>query len=383
MLRAEDLASRPITGQQPAISMESRTVKLYVDPDEPASSLLAFPLIFTSTSDGKKTLSPQYRIQIIDGERESDSDLIFISTYGFISGMETAVDKSLAVDMGQERTILTSCMLPLGSIPKVPDFHGLAKSCLELKVSCKKAATNSERIIFNVTDFPPILAQCAAIKKGVTSCNASVNLKAPEKIMGNYDLVYKVTFVSLTVIPASLVYKVSSPVLKAGSSLTYSLNMSVIIKVDITDKHPSAKLLLKKDDQYLANLWVHWGLISAVKKGGKRHTIEEVAEKIRRLDIKIELVDLFGPSLIIQCKGVKTKLLAGFFSKQGTAVYPISRAAPQIGKLLWSQTGTIMEASVVIQGGNQTQLASTSDYVIESTKVTLGKGNSKYNPFRK
>nr|QBK47345.1 M [Avulavirus sp.] [Avulavirus sp.] len=365
------------------MSLESRTVRLYVDPDQAASSLLAFPLIFTSNESGKKTLSPQYRIQIIEDDRESDNDLVFISTYGFITGLETAVDRSISVDMSQERVVLTSCMLPLGSVPKTSDLHELARACLELKVACKKAATNSERIIFNILDAPPVLAPCATIKQAVTSCAAAVNLKAPEKIMGNYDLLYKVTFVSLTIIPAGSVYKVSSPVLKAGSSLTYGLNLSITLKIDIGDQHPSAKMLMKRDDGFYANLWIHCGLLSAVKKGGKKHSIEEIANKVRRLEMKLMLVDMFGPSIVIKCTGVKTKLLAGFFSKKGTAVYPISRAAPGIGKLLWSQSGTITEAAIIIQGGTPHQLVSTSDYAVTSTKVTVGAGNSKYNPFKK
>ncbi|ARU83020.1 M [Antarctic penguin virus C] len=383
MLRAEACTSTQPTEPLPHPIMESHTINLYVDADSPEASLLTFPLVFTSDDKGKKTLTPQFRIQFVDSDRESERDTVFITTYGFIQGLELKADESQAVEINHDRTVLTSCMLPIGSVAKQHNLQQIAQACLDLKITCKKTANNQERIVFTVVHAPQLLSSCSVVKNGVTSCAAAINVKSPEKISSNQDLDYKIVFVSLTIIPKNTVYKVPSLALKATSNHAYSVNLSAMIKIDIPETHPLAKTLTRKADGFYANVWIHFGLISAVDKSGKRMPIEKVAEKVRRLEIRLSLVDLFGPTIIFACKGIMTKTFKTFFSRKGTAAYPLGRAAPGLGKLLWSQSASIQSASIVLQGGTLEQISGFSDYAVDNTKITKEAKNSKYNPFKK
>nr|AEZ00951.1 matrix [avian paramyxovirus 1]AEZ01009.1 matrix [avian paramyxovirus 1]AEZ36128.1 matrix [avian paramyxovirus 1]AHV78499.1 matrix protein [avian paramyxovirus 1]AWU46607.1 matrix protein [avian paramyxovirus 1] len=361
----------------------SRTIGLYFDSALPSSSLLAFPIVLQATGDGKKQITPQYRIQRLDSWTDSREDSVFITTYGFIFQVGNEEVTVGTINDNPRQELLSSAMLCLGSVPNDGDLVELARACLTMVVTCKKSATNTERIVFSIVQAPRVLQSCMVVANRYSSVNAVKHVKAPEKIPGSGTLEYKVNFVSLTVVPRKDVYRIPTAALKVSGSSLYNLALNVTIDVEVAPNSPLVKSLSKSDSGYYANLFLHIGLMSTVDKKGKKVTFDKLEEKIRRLNLSVGLSDVLGPSVLVKARGARTKLLAPFFSSSGTACYPIANASPQVAKILWSQTAHLRSVKVIIQAGTQRAVAVTTDHEVTSTKIEKRHTIAKYNPFKK
>nr|ADU52865.1 matrix protein [avian paramyxovirus 1] len=346
----------------------SRTIGLYFDSTLPSSNLLAFPIVLQDTGDGKKRITPQYRIQRLDSWTDSKEDSVFITTYGFIFQVGSEEVTAGMINDYPKHELLSSAMLCLGSVPNDGDLVELARACLTMVVTCKKSATNTERMVFSVVQAPRILQSCMVVANRYSSVNAVKHVKAPEKIPGSGALEYKVNFVSLTVVPKKDVYRIPTAALKV-SSLSLSFCAQCHHRCEVDSKSPLVKSLSKSDRGYYANLFLHIGLMSTVDKKGKKVTFDKLERKIRRLDLSVGLSDVLGPSVLVKARGVRTRLLAPFFSSSGTACYPIANASPQVAKILWSQTARLRSVKVIIQAGTQRAVAVTADHEVTSTKI--------------
>nr|AFA36072.1 matrix [avian paramyxovirus 1] len=361
----------------------SRTIGLYFDSALPSSSLLAFPIVLQDTGDGKKQIAPQYRIQRLDSWTDSREDSVFITTYGFIFQVGSEETSVGMINDSPRREMLSAAMLCLGSVPNTGDLVDLARACLAMVVTCKKSATNTERMVFSVAQAPQVPQSCRVVANKYSSVNAVKHVRAPEKIPGSGSLEYKINFVSLTVVPRKDVYKIPTAALKVSGSSLYNLALNVTIDVEVDHKSPLVKSLSKSESGYYANLFLHIGLMSTVDKKGRKVTFDKLERKIRRLDLSVGLSDVLGPSVLVKARGARTKLLAPFFSSSGTACYPIANASPQVAKILWSQTASLRGVKVIIQAGTQRAVAVTADHEVTSTKLEKGHTIAKYNPFKK
>nr|AIA66957.1 matrix protein [avian paramyxovirus 1] len=361
----------------------SRTIGLYFDSALPSSSLLAFPIILQDTGDGKKQITPQYRIQRLDSWTDSKEDSVFITTYGFIFQVGNEEATVGVINDNPRHELLSSAMLCLGSVPNNGDLVELARACLTMVVTCKKSATNTERIVFSVVQATRVLQSCMVVSNRYSSVNAVKHVKAPEKIPGSGTLEYKVNFVSLTVVPRRDVYRIPTAVLKVSGSSLYNLALNVTIDVDVDPKSPLVKSLSKSDSGYYANLFLHIGLMSTVDKRGKKVTFDKIEEKIRRLNLSVGLSDVLGPSVLVKARGARTKLLAPSLSSGEKLRYPMTNAPPLDAKILWSQTVHLSPSQVIIQAGAQRAVAVTADHEVTSTKIKRRHAIAKYNPFRK
>nr|BEV25268.1 matrix protein [Orthoavulavirus newyorkense] len=361
----------------------SRMINLYVDPTSSSSSLLAFPIVMEATGDGRKQISPQYRIQRLDHWSDSSRDAIFIATYGFIFGYP----KSRA-DRGQlneeiRPVLLSAATLCLGSVANTGDHVAIARACLSLQISCKKSATSEEKMIFTITQAPQILQSCRAVSQKFVSVGSNKCVKAPERIEGGQNYDYKVNFVSLTIVPKDDVYRVPKPVLSVSSPTLFRLALSVNIAIDISADNPLSKTLIKTASGFEANLFLHVGILSNIDKRGKKVTFEKLEKKIRRMELTAGLSDMFGPSIILKAKGPRTKLMSAFFSNAGTACYPIAQASPPVSKILWSQSGHLQEVKILVQSGTSKMIALTADQEITTTKLDHHAKIQSFNPFKK
>nr|AAC55036.1 matrix protein [avian paramyxovirus 1] len=361
----------------------SRTIGLYFDSTLPSSNLLEFTIVLHDTADGKTQIAPKYRIQRLDSWTESKEDSVFIITYGFIFQVGHEEATVGMIKDNPKRNSLAPGMVCLGSVPLVGDLGDLVRACLTIVVTCKKSATNAERMVFSVVQAPQVLQTCRVVANKYSSVNAVKHVKAPEKIPGIGTLEYQVNFVSLTVVPRKDVYKIPTAALKVSGSSLYNLALNVTIDVEVDPKSPLVKSLSKSDSGYYANLFLHIGLMSTVDKKGKKVTFDKLERKIRRLDLSVGLSDVLGPSVLVKARGARTKLLAPFFSSSGTACYPIANASPQVAKILWSQTAYLRSVKVIIQAGTQRAVAVTADHEVTSTKLEKGHTIAKYNPFKK
>nr|UQT69577.1 matrix protein [Orthoavulavirus sp.]UQT69585.1 matrix protein [Orthoavulavirus sp.] len=361
----------------------TRTIGLYFDPSLPASSLLAFPMVLQDTPDGKKQIAPQFRIQRLDSWTDSKEDGIFITTYGFIFQVGGQDEMVGMIEAAPKRELLSAAMLCLGSVPNTHDPVELARACLGMVISCKKSATNTERMVFSVTQAAQILQPCKVVSNKFASVSASKNVKAPEKIPGTGIFEYKINFVSLTVVPRKDVYRIPTSVLQVSSPNLYNLALNIIIDVEVDDKSPLTRSLTKTPRGYSANLFLHMGLMSTLDKKGRKVSFDKLEAKIRRLDLSVGMSDLLGPSIILKARGARTKLLSAFFSRSGTACYPIANASAQVAKILWSQSATLHSVKIVVQAGTQRAIAVTNDHEVTSTRIEKGHSLGKYNPFKK
>ncbi|AGH32600.1 matrix protein [avian paramyxovirus 12] len=361
----------------------SKAIGLDVDPSLPSSALLAFPVVLQDIGDGKKEITPQFRTQKIDIWSESKGDSVTITTYGFIYGPKGGERISGPISAGGNTEVLSAAMLCLGSVSYSHGLPEIARAALGVVVSCKKSATDTERIIFTVHQASQLLQEAKVISNRYSSVAAIKCLKAPERVTSGISLEYRVTFVSLTVVPRGDVYKVPRPVLRLHSKHVFNISLSVKICIEVQPGHPIAKTLIKQSDEYFADLFVHVGMISAIDKHGNKLAMERLENKIRRMDMSIGLLDIFGPSIALKVRGKRTKVMTPFFSPRGTACYPISQTAPSIAKILWSNTGTLREARIIIQGGTNKAIATTDDHFVTTTKLAHASKNGKFNPFKK
>nr|UNW59193.1 matrix protein [Avian orthoavulavirus 12] len=361
----------------------SKTISLAVDPALPSSSLLAFPVILQENSDGKKEITPQFRTQKIDMWSESKGDSVVVTTYGFIYGPKHGERMSGPITTGGNMEVLSAAMLCLGSVRYAHGLPEIARAALGITVSCKKSATDTERIIFTVHQASQIIQEAKVISNRYSSVAAIKCLKAPERVLSGAPLEYRVTFVSLTVVPSGDVYKVPRPVLRLHSKHVFNISLGVKICVEVPPEHPISKTLMKIDGEYFADLFIHVGMISGLDKHGNKISMDRLEGKIRRMDMTIGLLDIFGPSIAVKARGKRTKVMMPFFSPRGTACYPISQTAPGIAKILWSNTGTLREARVIIQGGTNKAIATTEDHFVSTTKICHSAKNGKFNLFKK
>nr|WOK24251.1 matrix protein [avian paramyxovirus 1] len=361
----------------------SRTIRLHFDAALPSSSLLAFPIVLQGTGDGKKRITPQYRIQRPDSWTDSKEDPVFITTHGFIFQIGNEEIAVGTINDNPRHEPLSSAMLRLGSVPNDGDPVELARACLTMVTTCKKSATNTERTVLSAVQAPRVLQSCTAAANKHPSVNAVKHVKAPEKIPGSGTLEYKVNPASLTVVPRKDVHRIPTAASKISGSSLYNLALNVTIDVEVDPKSPLVRSLSKSDSGYYANLFLHIGLMSTVDKRGKKITFDKIEEKIRRLSLSVGLSDVLGPSVLVKARGARTKLLAPFFSSSGTACYPIANASPQVAKVLWSQTAHLRSVKVIIQAGTQRAIAVTADHEVTSTKIEKRHTIAKYNPFKK
>nr|AAY78544.1 matrix protein [avian paramyxovirus 1] len=361
----------------------SRTTGLYFDSAHSSSNLLAFPIVLQDTGDGKKQIAPQCRTQRLDLWTDSKEDSVFITTYGFIFQVGNEEATVGMIDDKPKRELLSAAMLCLGSVPNTGDLIELARACLTMIVTCKKSATNTERMVFSVVQAPQVLQSCRVVANKYSSVNAVRHVKAPEKIPGSGTLEYKVSLVSLTVVPKKDVYKIPAAVLKVSGSSLYNLALNATINVEVDPRGPLVKSLSKSDSGYYANLFLHIGLMTTVDRKGKKVTFDKLEKKIRSLGLSVGLSDVLGPSVLVKARGARTKLLAPFFSSSGTAYYPIANASPQVAKILWSQAACLRSVKIIVQAGTQRAVAVTADHEVTPTKLEKGHTLAKYNPFKK
>ncbi|AWU68196.1 matrix protein [avian paramyxovirus 16] len=361
----------------------TRTIGIHFDPTLPASSLLAFPIVLQETGDGKKQITPQYRIQKLDSWTESKDDSLFITTYGFIFRVGGGGSNMGTIEGTPTRELLSAAMLCIGSVSNTTDPVEIARACLSLMITCKKSATNTERMIFSIVQAPQILQSCKVVANKYASVSAVKHVKAPEKVPGDGTLEYKVNFVSLTVVPKRDVYRIPSTALRVSGPSLYNLALNVIIAVEVDDKSPLTRSLTRTEEGFCANLFLHIGLMSTVDKKGKKISFDKLERKIRRLDLSVGLSDVLGPSILIKARGARTRLMSPFFSSSGTACYPIANASPQVAKILWSQSASLRSVKIVIQAGTQKAIAVTADHEVMSTKLEKNHNISKFNPFKK
>nr|AFV96174.1 matrix protein [avian paramyxovirus 1]AFY23210.1 Matrix protein [avian paramyxovirus 1] len=361
----------------------SRTVGLYFDSALPSSSLLAFPIVLQDTGDGKKQITPQYRIQRLDSWTDSREDSVFITTYGFIFQIGNEEITAGVINDNPRHELLCSVTFSVGDVPKDGDLVELARACLTMVVTCKKSATNTEGRVQAVFQAPRELHNFMVVANNYSLVHTVKYVISPEKLPGSGTLEYKVNFVSLTVTPYIDHYNIPTAVLKVSGSSPYNLALNVTIDVDVDSKSPLVKSLSKSDSGYYANLFLHIGLMSTVDKKGKKVTFDKIEGKIRRLNLSVGLSDVLGPSVLVKARGARTKLLSPFFSSSGTACYPIANASPQVAKILWSQTAHLRSVKVIIQAGTQRAVAVTADHEVTSTRIEKKHAIAKYNPFKK
>nr|ACK43780.1 matrix protein [avian paramyxovirus 1] len=362
----------------------SRTIGLYFVSDHSSINLLAFPIVIQDTGDGKKQIAPQYRIQRLDSWTDSKEDSVFITTYGFIFQVGNEEATVGMINDNPKRELLSAAMLCLGSVPNTGDLVELARACLTMVVTCKKSATNTERMVFSVVQAPQVLQSCRVVANKYSSVNAVKHVKAPEKIPGSRTLEYKVKLCLLDCgTEEGCLQDPNCSIGRFLGSSLYNLALNVTINVEVDPRSPLVKSLSKSDSGYYANLFLHIGLMTTVDRKGKKVTFDKLEKKIRSLDLSVGLSDVLGPSVLVKARGARTKLLAPFFSSSGTACYPIANASPQVAKILWSQTACLRSVKIIIQAGTQRAVAVTADHEVTSTKLEKGHTFAKYNPFRK
>ncbi|AMR70812.1 matrix protein [Avian paramyxovirus 13 goose/Kazakhstan/5751/2013] len=361
----------------------SKIIGLEVDPSSPSNTLLAFPVVLQEIDGGRKEITPQFRTQKIDMWSESKSDSVSITTYGFIYGVKGGNDTSGPIMAEQQKEPLSAAMLCFGSVGYNSGLPEIARAALNTIITCKKSATDSERILFTVHQAPQMIQEAKVISTRYSSVAANKCVRAPERLPSGLSLEYKVTFVSLTVVPKSDVYKVPRPVLRLHSKHVLNIAINAVIQIDIQATHPLAKTLMKRNDQFFADLFIHIGMISCLDSKGNKISVDKLELKIRRMSISVGLLDIFGPSIALKARGKRTKVMSPFFSPRGTACYPISQTAPGIAKILWSQTGSLHECKIIIQGGTNRAIATTDDFVVGSTRIEKSGRNGKFNPFKK
>nr|AAD26920.1 matrix protein [avian paramyxovirus 1] len=361
----------------------SRAIGLYFDSALPSSSLLAFPIVLQDTGDGKKQITPQYRIQRLDSWTDSKEDSVFITTYGFIFqvGNEEVTVGMINDNPGHE--LLSSAMLCLGSVPNDGDLVELARACLTMVVTCKKSATNTERIVFSVVQAPRVLQSCMVVANRYSSVNAVNHVKAPEKIPGSGTLEYKVNFVSLTVVPRKDVYRIPTAALKSIWLKPVQSCAQCHYDCGGGPEEPVSQIPFQVDSWILCNSFLAYRGMVHCRKEGKESDIDQARGEDKETQSICRAQDCARTFRACEGERCTDKAVGTFLLSQWDSLLSYSKCLSPGGKILWSQTAHLRSVKIVIQAGTQRAVAVTADHEVTSTKIEKRHTIAKYNPFKK
>nr|ACO48305.1 matrix protein [Avian metaavulavirus 8]AFX97640.1 matrix protein [Avian metaavulavirus 8] len=369
--------------------MAYTTLKLWVDEGDMSSSLLSFPLVLKETDRGTKKLQPQVRVDSIGDVQNAKESSIFVTLYGFIQAIKENSDRSKFFhpkDDFKPETV-TAGLVVVGAIRMMADVNTISNDALALEITVKKSATSQEKMTVMFHNSPPSLRTAITIRAGGFISNADENIKCASKLTAGVQYIFRPMFVSITKLHNGKLYRVPKSIHSISSTLLYSVMLEVGFKVDIGKDHPQAKMLKRVTigdaDTYWGFAWFHLCNFKKTSSKGKPRTLDELKTKVKNMGLKLELHDLWGPTIVVQITGKSSKYAQGFFSSNGTCCLPISRSAPELGKLLWSCSATIGDATVVIQSSEKGELLRSDDLEIRGAVASKKGRLSSFHPFKK
>ncbi|QEQ50565.1 matrix protein [avian paramyxovirus 22] len=363
--------------------MESTQFSLYIDESDPACSLLAFPIVMSTNDAGKKVLQPQIRLNRLGSIRTEGIRAVFVNCFGFIES--TGGDEIMFVRAGENTSgsVVTAAMLTLGHLKTDSDLIDLGNACLTLKVSVKKSATTEERIAFTIHSKPPLLATSQVIQDGGLIARAEGAVKCPGKISSYQNYLFRIMFVSLTSLDNEVLYRVPGPVSSFRNRMLYSIQLEVLLEVDVKPENHQCKFLTEKDGKRYASVWFHLCNAKKTNAQGKPRTIEAMRQKVKSMGLKIMLADLWGPTIVTRATGKMSKYMIGFFGTNGVACHPITKSSPDVAKILWSCSCSVVKGNAIIQGSARSDVVSFEDIQVKGAASIEPSRISKYNPFKK
>ncbi|APP90892.1 matrix protein [avian paramyxovirus 14] len=363
--------------------MASASVNLFVDESAPSSSLLAFPIVTKDNGSGGKALQPQIRIAYHGEVQGSKRSVMFVNCYGFIEDYSDRNEGFLNPDEPPKPRTVTAACLTIGSVSGDLDPREVARACFDLDVKVKINADSRERVAFSFRTKPALLISSRVISGGGIVLSAEDNIKCVGKMAVDKDYRLRIMFCSTTFLHQSKLFKAQPAVMNLRSSMLLALQVAVTIKVDIPASHPHAKYLSKEGDDLVAHVWIHVCNFKRTDRRGETRTVENLKEKVRRMGLKVSLLDLWGPTIIIEATGTMTKYALGFFSDSKTSCHPISKASPETAKLLWSATGEVKRAVAVIQSSDKRALLTEDDLLVKGAMTTQAGGLKEFSLFKK
>ncbi|ACN72642.1 matrix protein [avian paramyxovirus 7] len=363
--------------------MESISLGLYVDESDPACSLLAFPIIMQTTSEGKKVLQPQVRINRLGSISIEGVRAMFINTYGFIEERPTERTGFFQPGEKNQQQVVTAGMLTLGQIRTNIDPDEIGEACLRLKVNAKKSAASEEKIVFSILEKPPALMTAPVVQDGGLIAKAEGSIKCPGKMMSEIHYSFRVMFVSITMLDNQSLYRVPTAISSFKNKALYSIQLEVLLEVDVKPESPQCKFLADQKGKKVASVWFHLCNSKKTNASGKPRSLEDMRKKVRDMGIKVSLADLWGPTIIVRATGKMSKYMLGFFSTSGTSCHPVTKSSPDLAKILWSCSSTIIKANAIVQGSVKVDVLTLEDIQVSSAAKINKSGIGKFNPFKK
>nr|BAW94624.1 matrix protein [Avian metaavulavirus 2]BAW94631.1 matrix protein [Avian metaavulavirus 2] len=369
--------------------MAQTTVRLYIDEASPDIELLSYPLIMKDTGHGTKELQQQIRVAEIGALQGGKNESVFINAYGFVQQckVKPGATQFFQVDAATKPEVVTAGMIIIGAVKGVADITKLAEEVFELDISIKKSASFHEKVAVSFNTVPLSLMNSTACRNLGYVTNAEEAIKCPSKIQAGVTYKFKIMFVSLTRLHNGKLYRVPKAVYAVEASALYKVQLEVGFKLDVAKDHPHVKMLKKVkrngETLYLGYAWFHLCNFKKTNAKGESRTISNLEGKVRAMGIKVSLYDLWGPTLVVQITGKTSKYAQGFFSTTGTCCLPVSKAAPELAKLMWSCNATIVEAAVIIQGSDRRAVVTSEDLEVYGAVAKEKQAAKGFHPFRK
>ncbi|ARO49355.1 matrix protein [avian paramyxovirus 15] len=373
--------------------MASTSIPLHINQSDPSSELLSFPLIFTNNDSGSKTLQPQVRFSQLGDIQGGKDETVFITLYGFIQTEQDSLDlthnQSTFQVLGQtsKPDTITAACIPLGATTLRSTITRMAEESLELLILVKKSAVSSEKLAVSFINIPPSLAGILVIRAGGFILSAEEYVKSPSKLQAGYQYKFKPVFITCTRIFKGKLYKVPKSMHYIASELLYKAVLEIQFQLDIKPDHPQTKMLKKQDTnegpEYYGFVWFHLLNFKKTTARGEIRTLEKISDKIRAMGIKVSLYDLWGPTILAEITGKKSKYAQGFFSLNGCACLPVARASPEIAKLIWSCSTRIKSATIIVQSSDKRGLLNSEDLEIKGAVGVSPRKLGSYSLFKK
>nr|DAZ91185.1 TPA_asm: matrix protein [Raton olivaceo morbillivirus] len=243
----------------------------------------------------------------------------------------------------------------------------LLKAVLQLRISVRRTAGSTEKLVFYNTEPLGILTPWRKVLNGGCLFNASHVCNAVECIPLDVPQCFRPVYLTITVLSDSGTYIIPKLIqdIRADGCLSFNLLFTLKVGKNL-DTYEQSRSVEAESDK-LMTFMIHIGIFK--RSRNKVYSGTYCMQKVEKMKLAFALGCVGGVSLHIRVLGKMSKVLQSMLGFRKNVVYPLMYVNSHLNKLLWRTECSIEKVVGVLQPAVPSDFKIYDDIVADVTNL--------------